>query len=172
MNDDLKFTNAGDYMNTENGHIVFEHCVIKHADPKKIDEVLQNISDGKFIAYDSTFRPTFMDVGDSVIRLDDNTLELNFLSTGFDCPTAEYASASFDGYQIKSMWYDPSYMTAGTYDDSSIDLCEFYNFIECSADEVRAMLPAELDDQFDISSNLEAEEEESLGDGEGNLEHS
>lgn len=167
----------------EDGHIVFEHCIVRHSDPKKIDEVIQNISDGKFISYTSKFIPKFMDVGDSVIRLDDNTLELNFLSTRFNCPIIEYIFATSEDYVIKAMWYDPSYMTAGRFDSEALDVAgladdnqdnrdQFWNLEGLTSEEIRRILPSDIDDEFGISTNLEAEEEEEYGDGEGNLEHS
>lgn len=75
-------------------------------------------------------------------------------------PVAWYENVQEQGFVVDAYYYESGMCFAGKYDESGDDCYEFSNM---SSDEVRDMLPEDLDDMFGISECMaEYEDEEPL----------
>jgi hypothetical protein len=90
---------------------------------------------------------------------DGRSMTVNFESA-WAPPVAWYENVQEQGFVVDAYYYESGMCFAGKYDESG-DNC--YEFSNMSSDEVRDMLPEDLDDMFGISECMaEYEDEEPL----------
>lgn len=70
-------------------------------------------------------------------------------------PTSIYDELHQRGFTVKAYWYEPAMAFAGIYNDG---LIEEYELPE-TAQEVKETIPPTLDEEFDISYQLESQEQ-------------
>lgn len=106
---------------------------------------------------------TKWDVGgdgyDVDISDDGRVMTVNF-DSAWSPPIQWYENMLSLGFGVQAMYYEPGMCFAGKYDESGD---EPYEFSGLTSDEVRDMLPDDLDDQFGIADTMaEYEDEEPL----------
>ena len=75
-------------------------------------------------------------------------------------PVAWYENMQEQGFGVNAYYYEPGMCFAGKYDECGDD---YYDFANMSSDDVRDMLPDDLDDMFAISETMaDYEDEEPL----------
>jgi len=96
------------------------------------------------------------DMADSVDDHGDKFVYLTF-SSAWAPPVGLYEKLSSEGYHVTGYYYEPSGPFTGVYRSESGDEC--YEIPKTSK-EVKEQIPAELDDMFCISEQMEDEENE------------
>jgi hypothetical protein len=93
------------------------------------------------------------------ISKDGSSMTVSFESA-WAPPVAWYENVQEQGFGVTAYYYESGMCFAGKYDESGDDSYEFSNM---SSDDVRDMLPEDLDDMFGISETMaEYEDEEPL----------
>jgi hypothetical protein len=93
------------------------------------------------------------------ISKDGSSMTVSFESA-WSPPVAWYENVQQQGFGVTAYYYESGMCFAGKYDESGDDCYEFSNM---SSDDVRDMLPDDLDDMFAISECMaEYEDEEPL----------
>ena len=94
---------------------------------------------------------TKWDVGaEQVDRLDNNNINVWFQSA-WAPPTEAYAKLEGLGFKIHAFYHEPGMAYAGMYADGED---ETYDYGGMTADEIRDMLPEEIDEMFNISEDV------------------
>lgn len=93
---------------------------------------------------------------DSKDQVDANTLTASF-DSAWAPPIEAYDKLMALGFEIEAMYYEPGMCFVGKWDNGA-DQC--YEYSKATADTVRDMIGAELDDYFGISDEMAQYEEE------------
>lgn len=103
---------------------------------------------------------TKWDVGgdsyDVNISDDGLTMTVNF-DSAWSPPTQWYENVQAQGFGVQAMYYEPGMCFAGKYDESGD---ESYEFSGLTSDNVRDLLPEDLDEMFGIADAIEEFEDE------------
>jgi hypothetical protein len=142
---------------------------VSHEDPKMIERLTTAFKDGRlceeFIPspdgvwnYDFSANNwgTKWDVGgdDGYIDSDTHSARMSFQSA-WAPPTGLYPVLEELGYIVKAMYYEPGMCFAGIYEDG---YDETYP-LDGTSEEVRNLIPEELDDAFGITDSMREYEE-------------
>ena len=87
---------------------------------------------------------------DSKDQVDANTLTASF-DSAWAPPVTAYEKLTELGFEIEAMYYEPGMQFVGKWDNGA-DQC--YEYGKATADTVRDMIGAELDDYFGISDEM------------------
>ena len=101
------------------------------------------------------------DYGDPDVSEDGRSMTVNF-DSAWAPPTLWFERMTELGFTVDAMYHEPGMCFAGKYTDGYDD---YYEFSNMSSQEVRDLLPQELDDYFGITETMEEyEDEEPLTD--------
>lgn len=141
-------------------------ATFKHTDPNMIKRAVDAFSAGKFLQefVPQTCEPddwydwnvnnwgTKWDVGDSdgVVVIEPNQLVVIF-DSAWAPPTAAYRVMEGLGFEIDAFYHEPGMGFAGRYHAGNDD---YYEFGDMTPDEVKELLPTEIDEEFDLVEQL------------------
>ncbi len=144
---------------------------LEHEDPEMIKRAETAFADGKFL---KEFVPppqkdwdynwcvenwgTKWDVGssDGINVVEENSIVFYF-DSAWAPPIAAYKAMEELGFTVSAMYYEPGLCFAGIYEDGHDD---YYEYSGMTSEEVADLLPAELDETFNISEQMADWEEE------------
>jgi hypothetical protein len=143
---------------------------LKHEDSAMIDKVVAALSKGELL---NTFVPigeweydkavtnwgTKWDVGGdgvSINRIDENTVSVSF-DSAWAPPTVAYAEFETQGFDVDAYYYEPGMCFCGHYAGGYDD---YYEYSNMDSAEVESILPAHLNEYFNISEEMAQWEEE------------
>jgi len=109
---------------------------------------------------------TKWDTGVNIIDQSDNEIVLSF-DTAWSPPIGFYAALEEMGYEVDAFYYEPGMCFAGRYMDGTDD---YYEYSGMNSEEVKELLPMELDECFCISESMADWENENQEEEDYNTE--
>jgi len=122
--------------------------------------------DGDWYSWNVNNWGTKWDTGVNIIDQSDNEIVLSF-DTAWSPPIGFYAFLEEMGYEVDAYYYEPGMCFAGHYTDGTDD---YYEYSGMNSEEVKEMLPMELDECFCISESMADWENENQEEEEFNTE--
>ena len=113
-------------------------------------------SESDWYGWNLTNWGTKWDTGVNIIDQSDTEIVLSF-DTAWSPPIAFYMELEQMGYEVEAYYYEPGMAFAGYFNDGNDN---YYDYGGLSSDDVKEMLPEELDEMFCISESMAEWEEE------------
>jgi hypothetical protein len=113
-------------------------------------------SESDWYGWNVTNWGTKWDTGVNIVDQTDTEIVLSF-DTAWSPPIAFYMELEQMGYEVEAYYYEPGMCFAGVYSDGNDN---YYDYGGLSSDDVKEMLPEELDEMFCISESIAEWEEE------------
>jgi hypothetical protein len=122
--------------------------------------------DGDWYSWNVNNWGTKWDTGVNIIDQSDNEIVLSF-DTAWSPPIGFYAFLEEMGYEVDAFYYEPGMCFAGHYTDGTDD---YYEYSGMNSEQVKVMLPMELDECFCISESMAEYENENQEEEDYNTE--
>ena len=145
--------------------------IITHEDPAKITWIESAVNSDSFM---NTVVPrpqqqednwydwncanwgTKWDVDAEISDQDQNSITIYF-DSAWSPPIAFYKNLEDMGFEVEATYYESGMAIAGIYKDGED---EYYEFGSMTADEIKATLPQDLNDEYDISESVRSWQEQ------------